>query len=494
MKKKKIQPPYQQAIPYKAENVPLSTSGRIDLAIPENQEVFDFLKSFANTWNRLLHWTFRQIMDRNFETEGELKKAIMENGEVKARVANSILKEARQTYHSAIEIKKTQIEEHNRKIDELVQEIARLELEKAKKHASVPNWSKPPKGAVKEYRAIKSKLWSKKNKLDRYRAAVRRLEKEVRTGRFSYCFGSKKLARQQWTLEHPNSPFSTHGQWQKKWRTHRYRHVYFLGSSDETCGCQLVQGTYTGADGWFEFRLRSPYADDRKVYSFRVRIPWQTALLDWHQKHRSVSYVFIFKENGSLYIHPQLEEEADETFQAKGCLGMDINDGFLSVTQTDEYGNYVASEDLFYDDYSPDADTAMQQILAAVYRKAAEECLSVAIEDVAFDKKKAQNLGKEMNHTLHRFPYSKYRSYNERKASRSGVPLHIVSAYYTSQIGRKKYKKQLQISVHQAAAYVIARRALGFKEIYQAPKKEQETLLVSEESISFTDELPIITF
>jgi hypothetical protein len=40
-----------------------------------------------------------------------------------------------------------------------------------------------------------------------------------------------------------------------------------------------------------------------------------------------------------------------------------------------------------------------------------------------------------------------------------------VNPAYTSQIGKMKYMKRLGVSIHMAAAYVIARRAMGFKEI-----------------------------
>ncbi len=471
-KKKKLQPPFQKAVLCKPENVPLCSSGRIDLAIPENRIIYDFLKGYSGTYNSLLHWTFRQVMNQTFRTEGELKKTIMKKGGLKARAANAILREAKTEYHSAIEIKNSQIEDHNQKIRELTEEIKDLEIKKEELNSEVENWSRPPKKAVKKLHRIKAKLWSRKNRLHRYRQTLRRLEKEVQTGKFSYCFGSRKLARQQWTLEYPNSPFSTHRQWLKAWRDHRSRHTYFLGSSDETCGCQLIQGTWTGSGDLFEFRVRSPFAGDQSTIAFTVRIPWQSDLIDWHQKNSSISYVFVFRKNGSLYIHPQIEEEARDAAETKGCLGMDINAGFLAVAEIDELGNYIQSEDIYYDDFSLDADTAMKQILAGIYKRAKEKSLSIAIEDVSFKKKKAKNHGKRMNHILHDFPYRKYREYNERKASRSGVPLHIVSAAYTSRIGKEKYMEKLGISGHQAAAYVIGRRALGFREVFVSEKKK----------------------
>ena len=45
-KVKPVKAPFQKAIPYQPETVPLATSGRIDLAIPENQAVYDFINEY----------------------------------------------------------------------------------------------------------------------------------------------------------------------------------------------------------------------------------------------------------------------------------------------------------------------------------------------------------------------------------------------------------------------------------------------------------------
>ncbi len=155
---KPVKAPFQRAIPYQPETVPLATSGRIDLAIPENQAVFDFINEYSKVYNSMLHWTFRKIMEKAFHTEGQLKKAIMNKGNLKARAANAILKEARTIYVSALEVKQVQIENHNQKIKELKSEIRELEEQKNELHLSDYNWSRPPKNAVKKLHKIKSML------------------------------------------------------------------------------------------------------------------------------------------------------------------------------------------------------------------------------------------------------------------------------------------------------------------------------------------------
>lgn len=60
------------------------------------------------------------------------------------------------------------------------------------------------------------------------------------------------------------------------------------------------------------------------------------------------------------------------------------------------------------------------------------------------------------------FVWSKFLEYTERRALREGVPLIKVKPAFTSVIGILKYQHQYGLSNHQAAAYVIARRGLGY--------------------------------
>ena len=52
----------------------------------------------------------------------------------------------------------------------------------------------------------------------------------------------------------------------------------------------------------------------------------------------------------------------------------------------------------------------------------------------------------------------------QRTALRNGVNIRLVNPAYTSWIGKIKYAERYGISVHEAAAYVIGRRGIGFQE------------------------------
>ena len=62
------------------------------------------------------------------------------------------------------------------------------------------------------------------------------------------------------------------------------------------------------------------------------------------------------------------------------------------------------------------------------------------------------------------FAYNKMISAIKSRAEKMGVAVFDVNPAYTSQIGKMKYMKRFGISIHEAASFVIARRAMGFKE------------------------------
>ena len=65
---------------------------------------------------------------------------------------------------------------------------------------------------------------------------------------------------------------------------------------------------------------------------------------------------------------------------------------------------------------------------------------------------------------LSSFSYGKVKAYFISRGYREGVEVHQVNPAYSSLIGRVKFMERYGLSVHQAAALVLARRSLGFSE------------------------------
>jgi len=90
----------------------------------------------------------------------------------------------------------------------------------------------------------------------------------------------------------------------------------------------------------------------------------------------------------------------------------------------------------------------------------------IAIEKLDTTTSKASNTygNKKANLKMSLFAYHKMISAIKARANKMSVAVFEVNPAYTSQIGKMKYMKRLGISIHEAASFVIARGAMGFKE------------------------------
>jgi IS605 OrfB family transposase len=90
---------------------------------------------------------------------------------------------------------------------------------------------------------------------------------------------------------------------------------------------------------------------------------------------------------------------------------------------------------------------------------------AIAVENLKNFKKGNRGDGKaELRKRLHQWNAKKFLQKLKRVAMLKGVELVEVNPAYTSVIGMLKYAPQLSIDKDIAGAYVIGRRALGFKE------------------------------
>ena len=90
----------------------------------------------------------------------------------------------------------------------------------------------------------------------------------------------------------------------------------------------------------------------------------------------------------------------------------------------------------------------------------------IVIEKLDFRQKKAALEGEARKYSrmLSSFAYDKIKAYFLSRGYRQGVEVHQVNPAYSSVVGRVKFMERYGLTVHQAAALVLARRSLGFSE------------------------------
>ena len=152
-----------------------------------------------------------------------------------------------------------------------------------------------------------------------------------------------------------------------------------------------------------------------------------------------------------------------------GAVGIDLNPSGQALVETNSQGQFLQKEWLGTPElqYARRGrrdwliwDTAHQIVdLAEQLEK------GVVLEGLNF-KHDGKSYGRKLNRIFNNFTYRRLIQAIERVCLKRGVDLKFINPAFTSFIGKKKYQKIYKhLVVHEAAAYVIARRGLRFQDM-----------------------------
>ena len=153
---------------------------------------------------------------------------------------------------------------------------------------------------------------------------------------------------------------------------------------------------------------------------------------------------------------------------------MDLNADHLAVAETDASGNFLnvwRATLVTYGMNTHPAGALIGDVVATVVQYAREAGKPIIIEKLDFRRKKASLEGESRKYSrmLSSFSYGKIKAYFLSRGYREGVEIHQVNSAYSSVIGRVKFMERYGLTVHQAAALVLARRLLGLLRAHPAP-------------------------
>ena len=319
------------------------------------------------------------------------------------------------------------------------------------------------------------------------------LEGDVAEGRVRLCFGSRRLWHKRHNLE--ANGYGSHEEWLADWQEARSDEFYVLGSRDETGGCQLCVASVAD-DGSLALRLRMPdaLAEQHGKYLFieNVRFAYGHEQVlaalqssDEYGRHRreqgeksarasdlgqAISYRFKRDHKGwRVFATTQMMDVPVLTDQRRGAIGVDLNADHLAVCETDASGNYVQAFSVPLVTYGKTTNQSQALIgdaVAQVVEYAREAGKPIVIEKLDFRKKKAALEGESRKYSrmLSSFSYGKIKACFISRGHREGVEVHQVNPAFSSVIGLVKFSERYGLSIHQAAALVLARRLLGCSE------------------------------
>ncbi len=381
------------------------------------------------------------------------------------RTVNSIVRDVKGRYKALHELRKQQYNDLVSKIQALDNDIAKLKsnIEYLSKLAGKNQLSRDN---ITDYRNKKKRMFSLQSRKLKYQNTI---EKMKDTNKIS--FGSKEFWNKQYLLK--ENDFRSHIGWYNQYVRKRDKYIYYVGSGDETCGNQMFQMQYDESVDYFHCKIRKENAyseDDKYIYlDVNFKAPRRDILISMLQYNKAMSYR-VLRRDKKWYLQVMFSASFDiVTDKANGSLGVDFNNGFLAVTETDTKGN-ISDTGVFELQYHGSGNKAKTEMERAV-KKLVILCRklnkALVIEDLNFSKKKSgtlHNKNKQYNQMIHRLDYSRFAQLCDNCCTVYGVELIKINPAYTTKIAKQKYCNQRKLNTHIGASYVIARRGQGFKD------------------------------
>ena len=430
-----------------------------------NQLVGKYISDYIELFNKIQRLTFHRIKNYHIKNgkitlkdKGVIYAQLKEEFNLTSRAIDAILSNMLGRYESIKELKEFERKSLERKISTLETELTKLKDERTLQRVSLNNNSKDFN--FTKYKNLKIKIYWKQNRLNTKKQKLKNLEKEIETGKYKVCFGTKKLLQKDY----------------KEFIEKRDSEIYFLGRADDNA-CNLnFQVEYSSKINQFYFRIRKEIDldNDKFVYGqFNFNNKNYTNLLKklLRTKESALTYRIKFKNNKVLLqIIYNFEHNKDlcVTRDSYGVVGVDFNKGFVSISETDKYGNLINTFNIDYQ-YSKGNQTTndFQNIATRLKDYCLNTGKDLVIEKLDFTKKKDNLIskrGKKYNEMLSSLAYSKFDSIITSKCAKNRIFLHKVNPAWTSWIAKQKYCPKMKLNIHSGASYVIARRGMSLKD------------------------------
>ena len=465
-------------------NTPLYHIRRgIETKLPEHI----FLEDWGNYYQSIIRSGLND-MQRGMSEE-DIEHTYQKRFNIQWAWADSIATQVSSTFAQLTTAKENQLNELTEDIKKGKEKVTQA-IENLTKTLATPT-KKGLKGFDKKLLGIRSKL-------DRLKRKQRQLDQLSEATRLHICFGSAKLFNAQYHLE--ENGYANHEEWLEDWHKKRGGNFYSVGKGSVNGNNTMTPIHWLGGD-CFTVTIKVPVFlledhGEKIVIPFEIKEGQRKADLLYALEANKPVTVQCFRreeKNEQWYIHltTYVQDVPTTTSKKNGCVGLDLNADCIDVIYIKPDGNPKRDKtsQVLFSFPLPSGTTGQKKaeirnIAAQIVRLA--ECFQCpsACENLDFSKKKASlrhSGSKGYNRMLSGFVYDTFRSCLVARAEKYGVEVIFVSPAFSSVIGMVKYMPKYALSSGTAAAMVIARRALGFKE--RIPKEWLTRLSFSAEPV-----------
>ena len=274
------------------------------------------------------------------------------------------------------------------------------------------------------------------------------------------CYGSKDFFRKQSTVYE-----GQHKVWLSGFQKRRNKSLTISGRQDADGGNFLFH--YSPLSHILSYRSQT---GKRTITIPNVVFPYGQSDIDravTAKKPERNAVAWSIEIHGqSFLIKCMIEAIPDKHINddySNGCIGVDSNYDCLAVTETDGSGNLLHHMIIPIDvtGKSGSNEQCISKALDQVFALCDKSHKPFAMENLSMKSKPHLYGGKKQNRHISLFSADTITWLAEGKALRHGVACAFVNPAYTSQIGKIKYMRRFGLTIHEAASFAIARRAMG---------------------------------
>lgn len=423
----------------------------------QNYDLIEYVDSCFATYSKAKRETFHVLKHVHVFNKSAFNTHLQKKYGILKRTANSIISDAQGTLNALIELKQYEKSQLERKILSLESLIDKLKIKVANNKTLLRLNDKTI--SLVAHRNLKRKLVSKKNQLNHKKQKLDNLVYQIEHGIYKLCFGTKYLLNRNYD----------------KFVERRDSQVSLVGSKDETAGNQVLQLSYNRQNNQFDVQLRKDiggFKDSRGSY-VRGKVHfnhYKQELISILAKRNSPLSYKIIRKHGRYYLYCTFEIQRDNssfvTRSSNGVIGLDFNKGFVTLTETNQFGHMIDTGLIRYRFKQGDAtQTDLETVATVVKERALATGKDIVIENLNFKATKAKTVskkGKKYNDMLHSLAYRKFVAIIENVCYRNYIWLRKVNPAWTSWIAKQKYCPNMKLNIHTGASFVIARRGQGY--------------------------------
>ena len=427
-----------------------------------NKDLIDYIDLTLPSYSKAVRESFHTIKNSKSFNKSNYNSYLQQKYDITQRTANSIISDAQGRLNAFIELKRYEQKQLKLKILNLENNIIPKLVQKREINSKLLNCG--GKVSFIKQRNLRLKIVSKKNKLNYLKQKLSNITYEIENRKLKLCFGTKDLLKRNY----------------QKFKEKRDSQLSFVGCKSEP-GCnQQLQLIFNPKNNQFKIKLRKDFGFKKskgkdkivegQVY-FRNHKNKIVSILK--NKNSPLTYKII-KNKNRFYLYCtfeiQLEKEDYLTRSSYGTIGLDFNKGFVTLSETNNFG-YLIDTDVFRYRFrsGKKTKTDLQKLANQIVQLSREKGKDLCIENLNFTKTKSKTdskIGRQYNQMIHSLAYSQFINLIENSAFKNSVRIIKVNPAWTSWLAKKLYCPTMKLNVHIGAAYVIARRGQGYKDSF----------------------------